>query len=98
MRNLPPGPAGATITVDFHALRRLAQTMHELSGRLAGPGEIASAELDSDLLGRLKSVDGDWSAHRRQLQSFLSDTAAAVEQIVAQYEKTDDMIASAATR
>ncbi|HEX2903796.1 MAG TPA: hypothetical protein VHO01_10120 [Jatrophihabitans sp.] len=93
----PIAAAGARIDVDFGQLRQLAQQLRDVAGCLDGRANLASAELDIDLLGHLRVLDQDWSRHRRQLQSFLLDTAAAVAQIVAQYEKTDDMIATAAT-
>lgn len=92
----PATSSGDTIDVDFDALRALAGQLRDLVQQLSLHGAIVQPELDRDLFGKLAAVDRGWSLHRRQLQSFLSDTATTVDRIVAEYEKTDDLIASAA--
>jgi len=86
---------GSAITVDYAALRGLAADLRSLAQQVTNRSLIVQSDLDHDLFGRLTSVENDWSTHRRKLQSFLSDTAQTVDDIVAQYEKTDDMIAAA---
>jgi len=93
----PVHDAGARIEVDYAAIRSLAARLRDLAQHLSSAGGIVQPELDSDLFGRLAYVQSDWSRHRRNVQSFLSGTADSLDQIVARYEKTNDMIASAAT-
>lgn len=87
----------AGIRVDYAALHRLSADLRGLAHQLGYRSVIVQPALDSDLFGRLTNVENDWSSHRRHLQSFLSDTAKTIDDIVAQYEKTNDMIASAAS-
>ncbi|MFL6163410.1 MAG: hypothetical protein ACJ74U_14425 [Jatrophihabitantaceae bacterium] len=86
------------ITVDFDRMRRLARDLRELAQRVGGhSGFVHSDALDHDLTGHLHRVENDCRVHRSHLQSFLSETATTIERIVAEYEKTNDTVASAAT-
>lgn len=99
MRDNSAGPAnGDTISVDFSTLRILAGQLRDLAQHVSDHCAIVQPALDSDLFGKLSDVESDWSSHRHKLQSFLSDTATAVDQIVVEYEKTNDMVRRAATR
>jgi hypothetical protein len=96
MRDDCTASAGTTISVEFSTLRVLAAQLRDLALQLSTHCAIVQPELDSDLFGKLTAVENDWTAHRHKLQSFLSDTATSVDGIVAEYEKTDDMVADAA--
>lgn len=97
-KGVQPG-AYVAIQVDYQRMRGLAFRLRELARQLGGhSGFVQSAALDQDLSGRLSRVENDWIRHRSRLQSFLAETATGVDRIVAQYEKTNDTVASAATR
>jgi hypothetical protein len=86
------------IRADFDQMRSFAQDLHELARDLsARSGFVHCEALNHDLIGHLHQVEKDWTAHRSQLQSFLSETANTIVRIVAEYEKTNDTVASAAT-
>jgi hypothetical protein len=88
----------ATIQADFQRMRTLAGGLRELAQQLGDhSGIVHSDALDHDLVGHLSKVEKDWTAHRSRLQSFLSETASTIQQIVVEYEKTNDTVASAAT-
>jgi hypothetical protein len=96
MRNddavLTPGPA---VRVDFSSLHGFAAELRVLAQQVIDRCSFIHTGLDSDLDGELGRVENDWLSHRRQLQSFLSDTARSLDAIVAQYEKTNDSVARA---
>jgi uncharacterized protein YukE len=86
------------IEVSFEKMRELARDLRELARQLADRSVFVHSEaLDHDLRGQLRHVENEWSAHRSELQSFLSETATTIERIVAEYEKTNDTLAVAAT-
>jgi len=96
MRDTTAGQAnGPTISVDFSTLRILAGQLRDLAQHLSNRCAIVQPALDRDLYGKLSDVESDWTSHRHKLQSFLADTASTVDQIVAEYEKTNDMITRA---
>ena len=99
MRTENGSAAGAAaIQADFQRMRTLAGGLRELAQQLGDrSGFVHSDALDHDLVGQLDKVENDWSAHRSRLQSFLSETASTIQQIVVEYEKTNDTVASAAT-
>jgi uncharacterized protein YukE len=86
------------IRADFERMLGFAAELRDLARELAGRSGFVHCEaLDHDLGGHLHQVEKDWKAYRSQVQSFLSETADTIKQIVAQYEKTNDTVASAAT-
>jgi hypothetical protein len=88
----------AAIEVDFQRLRTMANNLRELAQQLGDQSAfVHSGALDHDLVGQFSKVEKDWAAHRCRLQSFLSETASTMQQIVVEYEKTNDTVASAAT-
>jgi hypothetical protein len=99
MRDQNLSAAGdAMIRADFQRMRTLAGDLRELARQVGDrSGFVHSDALDHDLTGQLRKVENEWVAHRSRLQSFLSQTAATIQQIVVEYEKTNDTVASAAT-
>jgi len=91
--------AGDTaIRADFDRMTSFAHRLHKLAQEVGDrSGFVHCDALDRDLTGHLHLVEKDWMAHRSQVQSFLTETADAITRIVAQYEKTNDTVASAAT-
>jgi hypothetical protein len=88
----------AVIRADFQRMRTLAGDLRELARQVGDrSGFVHSDALDHDLVGQLSKVEKDWVAHRSRLQSFLAETASTIQQIVVEYEKTNDTVASAAT-
>ena len=86
------------IRADFDRMRGYAVRLRGLARELAdGSGFVHCEALDHDLAGHLHQAEKDWKAYRSQLQSFLSESADTIELIVAQYQKTNDTVASAAT-
>ena len=97
-KGVQPG-ADVAIQADYQQMHGMAFRLRELARQLGGhSGFVQSAALDQDLSGRLSRVENDWTRHRSRLQSFLTETASGVDRIVAQYEKTNDTVASGATR
>jgi uncharacterized protein YukE len=99
MRDQNLSAAGdAMIRADFQSMRTLAGDLRGLARQVGDrSGFVHSDALDHDLTGQLRKVENDWVTHRSRLQSFLSQTAATIQQIVVEYEKTNDTVASAAT-
>jgi hypothetical protein len=99
MREQNLSAAGAAaIQADFQRMRTLAGSVRELAQQLGDrAGFVHSDALDHDLAGQLNKAEKDWTAHRSRLQSFLSETASTIQQIVVEYEKTNDTVAAAAT-
>ena len=88
----------ATIRADFDRMHAFARRLRKLAQEVSDRSGFARcATLDRDLSGHLHQVEKDWMTHRSQMQSFLSETANSIDRIVAEYEKTNDTVASAAT-
>jgi len=86
------------IRADFDRMRDYAVGLRGLARELADrSGFIHCEALDHDLAGHLHQAEKDWKAYRSQLQSFVSESADTIERIVARYEETNDIVASAAT-
>jgi len=86
------------IRADFDRMRDYAARLRGLARELADRSGFVHCEaLDHDLSGHLHRAEKDWRAYRSRVQSFLSESADTIELIVAQYQKTDDTVASAAT-
>lgn len=90
--------ADAAIRADFDRMHSFGRRLHKLAHEVGDRSAFAHCDaLDRDLTGHLHLVEKDWMTHRSQVQSFLSETAATIDRIVAEYEKTNDTVASAAT-
>ncbi|HEU5269675.1 MAG TPA: hypothetical protein VFU36_07100 [Jatrophihabitans sp.] len=92
------GVADAVIRADFERMHGFAHRLRELAQEVGDRSGFVHCEaLDRDLTGHLHEVEKDWTKHRLQVQSFLCETADSIDRIVAEYEKTNDTVASAAT-
>lgn len=88
---------GASISVDFTGLRRVAANLQGIAQLLNDRDASLQEELgDPDLAHALRIAEDDWRRHRRQLQAFMSSTAKALTDGVAAYRRADEVVAQAA--
>jgi hypothetical protein len=88
---------GSTIAGNFVQMRSLAGELTALAGEFDATSAIVhrinnTTGAPVELAAALGAAERDWAGHRRALQTFLDETARAVEQALAGYQGVEQDI------